>query len=78
MYNFDLSRQLYRYVSIFPGSDLTALTRITGLPRGRVEALLPGMDGAGFLLSEDEHGGLFPYRTLVTSGRRHRRTLAGR
>lgn len=53
---------IYQEVRNYPGERPGFLARLLGLHRSEVTRLLPDMDESGFYLSEDERGGLWPFR----------------
>jgi DNA-binding IclR family transcriptional regulator len=53
---------IYRAVEENPGQRPGALARILGLPRSQVTRSLPTLEEHGYLLSEDERGGLWVFR----------------
>jgi DNA-binding IclR family transcriptional regulator len=53
---------LYDAVDRYPGSRPGALARLLGWVRSQVWRALPAMEENGYLLSEDERGGLWPVR----------------
>ena len=55
---------IYRTVESFPGQRPGFIARLLGLNRSEVTRALPAMEQAGYLLSEDEKGGLWPFNVL--------------
>jgi DNA-binding IclR family transcriptional regulator len=53
---------IYRKVEQHPGKRACFIARLLGLPRSDVTRSLPALEEGGFLLSEDEKGGLWPFR----------------
>jgi DNA-binding IclR family transcriptional regulator len=53
---------IYRKVEQHPGERAGFIARLLGLNRSEVTRALPGMERRGLLLSEDERGGLWPFR----------------
>ena len=53
---------IYRTVDEYPGQRPGFIARILGLPRSQVTRALPAMDREGYLLYEDERGGLWTFR----------------
>ncbi len=49
------------YVNNHPGSKATDIARGLGIPPSSVTRLLPSLQDTGFLLSEDDTGGLWPF-----------------
>ncbi|MFM7173905.1 MAG: winged helix-turn-helix transcriptional regulator [Caldilinea sp.] len=45
-----------------PGISASELARQLGVPTSTVTRRLPSLDEAGILLSEDEKGGLWPFK----------------
>ena len=45
-----------------PGIRPAGLARRLGISRSTVQRRMPSMEEAGYLYSEDEHGGLWPFR----------------
>lgn len=45
-----------------PGIRPAELARRVGVSRSTVQRRLPGMEEAGYLYSEDEQGGLWPFK----------------
>jgi Mn-dependent DtxR family transcriptional regulator len=54
--------RIYRTVEQYPGRRAGFLAWLLGLNRSEVTRALPGMEKRGWLLSEDERGGLWPFR----------------
>jgi Mn-dependent DtxR family transcriptional regulator len=50
------------YVRSHPGSRPADIARELEISRSTVTRALPNLDDAGYLLSEDIHGGLWPFR----------------
>lgn len=59
----DYSRleRVYRLVERRPGQTYWQLAQVMGLRPGIITSLLCTMENHGFLLSEDEKGGLHPF-----------------
>jgi len=53
---------IYRKIEEHPGKRPGFVARILGLNRSEVTRALPAMEKRGFLISEDDRGGLWPYR----------------
>ncbi len=53
---------IYRSVEQHPGKRPGFLAWLLGLNRSEVTRSLPAMEERGYLLSEDERGGLWPFR----------------
>jgi len=47
-----------------PGINPAELARKMGVERSTIQRRLPSMDEAGYLLGEDNDGGLYPFRRL--------------
>ena len=47
-----------------PGIRPAELARRMGVSRSTVQRRLPAMEDAGYLYSEDERGGLWPFRRI--------------
>lgn len=54
--------EIYKMVEENPGQRPGFIARILGLPRSQVIRSLPAMQEDGYLLSEDEKGGLWTFR----------------
>ena len=52
---------IYRKIEEHPGKRPGFVARILGLNRSEVTRALPAMEKRGFLISEDDRGGLWPY-----------------
>ena len=52
---------LYEVIRSYPGERPGALAEEVGLSRSEVMRLLPSMNDSGYLLFEDERGGLWPF-----------------
>ena len=55
---------IYRSVEANPGHRPGWIARVLGLARSEVTRSLPVMDDYGYYLSEDERGGLWPFRKV--------------
>ena len=53
---------IYHSVENNPGRRPAFIARLLGLPRSQVTRTLPAMEEHGYHLSEDERGGLWPFR----------------
>jgi Mn-dependent DtxR family transcriptional regulator len=60
--NQERLEQIYRAIQEYPGKRPGFIARLLGLNRSEVTRALPALDEKGWLLSEDEHGGLWPFR----------------
>jgi hypothetical protein len=58
------ARLIYAVVSLYPGILMIDLSKKIGKSRGHTVSLVKGMDVAGFFLSEDRGGGLYPFRRI--------------
>jgi DNA-binding IclR family transcriptional regulator len=54
--------QINDYVAQHPGIRPTEIARQLDLPRSSVTRALPALEEAGYLLSEDRKGRLWPFR----------------
>ena len=53
---------IYRTIEAHPGKRPGVLANLLGLNRSEVTRALPAMENRGYLVSEDEKGGLWPFR----------------
>ena len=53
--------KIYQTVSEHPGKRPGFIARLLGLHRSEITRRLPAMEEQGYLLSEDEQGGLWPF-----------------
>jgi DNA-binding IclR family transcriptional regulator len=53
---------IYQAVQEHPGRRPGAIARLLRLERSEVFRMLPAMEEHGYLVSEDERGGLWPFR----------------
>lgn len=53
---------IYSSIEENPGNKPGFLARKLNIPRSSVTRSLPNMEDDGYLLSEDEQGGLWPFR----------------
>lgn len=60
--NSDRIETVYRTVERYPGEQPGFIARLLGLNRSEVTRILPRMDDRGYYLSEDERGGLWPFK----------------
>ena len=60
--NQDRLQVIYETVETYPGEKPGFIARLLGLNRSEVTRSLPAMDDHGLYLSEDERGGLWPFR----------------
>ncbi len=54
-------QEMYRTLQQSPGLSPTELARRLQVAPSTVQRRLPNMEEAGYLLSEDQKGGLWPY-----------------
>jgi DNA-binding IclR family transcriptional regulator len=54
--------EIYRTVQNWPGERPGFIARLLGMHRSSVTRILPAMDDRGYILVEDERGGLWPFR----------------
>jgi DNA-binding IclR family transcriptional regulator len=55
-------KSIYNEVKEHPGKKAGFIAHLLGLHRSEVMRSLPALEERGFLLSEDEKGGLWPFR----------------
>ena len=60
--NHDRVEQIYRTIEQHPGKKAGLIARLLGLNRSEVTRSLPTLQDKGLLISEDEKGGLWPFR----------------
>jgi DNA-binding IclR family transcriptional regulator len=53
---------IYRKIEAHPGERPGFLARLLGVNRSEVTRALPALEEKGWLVSEDEHGRLWPFR----------------
>jgi len=53
---------IYNKVKQNPGKKAGWIARLLGLNRSEVTRSLPALEEKGYLLSEDDQGGLWPFR----------------
>jgi DNA-binding IclR family transcriptional regulator len=56
---------IYQAVENHPGERAGAIARLLRLKRSEVTRALPALEEQGYLVSEDERGGLWPFRKIV-------------
>lgn len=61
--NHQRTEQIFRKIEENPGKKAGMIARILGLNRSEVTRSLPTLEDKGLLVSEDEKGGLWPFRT---------------
>jgi DNA-binding MarR family transcriptional regulator len=54
--------RIYREVDQHPGERPGAIAQLLGLNRSEVTRSLPALEEKGLLLSEDDRGGLWPFK----------------
>ena len=54
--------EIYETVEEYPGERPGWIARLLGVERSQVTRSLPAMEERGFYLSEDDKGGLWPFR----------------
>lgn len=60
--NTNRVEQIYRTIEKHPGKKAGFIARLLELNRSEVTRALPSLDEKGLLVSEDDQGGLWPYR----------------
>lgn len=60
--NDEKLKSIYNEVRKNPGRKSGFIARILGINRSEVTRTLPALDKIGLYLSEDEKGGLWPFR----------------
>lgn len=55
-------KKIYEKVEENPGKKAGFIARLLGLNRSEVTRTLPALDDKGWLIYEDEQGGLYPLR----------------
>jgi Mn-dependent DtxR family transcriptional regulator len=58
----DRLEEIYRTIEEEPGKKPGFIARLLGLNRSEVTRALPTLEEKGLLVSEDEKGGLWPFR----------------
>jgi Mn-dependent DtxR family transcriptional regulator len=58
--NHDRLDAIYRKINEHPGKKAGMIAHLLGLNRSEVTRSLPTLDDKGFLVYEDEKGGLYP------------------
>ncbi len=53
---------VYETVRNYPGERAGYIARLLGWQRSEVSRILPALEEKGYLLSEDERGGLWPFK----------------
>jgi Mn-dependent DtxR family transcriptional regulator len=54
--------QIYRKIEEHPGKRAGFLARLLGINRSEVTRALPSLQDKGLLVSEDDKGGLWPFK----------------
>jgi len=62
--NHDQVKQIYRKIEQYPGKRPGFIARLLGINRSEVTRALPSLQDKGLLVSEDDKGGLWPFRKL--------------
>jgi len=60
--NHKRAEQIYRKIEEHPGKKAGLIARLLGLNRSEVTRALPSLQDKGLLISEDDKGGLWPFR----------------
>lgn len=60
--DYDKVEKIYRTIEMNPGKKAGLIARLLGLNRSEVTRSLPTLQDKGLLVSEDEKGGLWPFR----------------
>ncbi len=53
---------IYRKIEAYPGERPGFIARLLGVNRSEVTRALPALEDRGLLVSEDDHGRLWPFR----------------
>ncbi len=67
--NYDRVEEIYRTIQSNPGKRAGLIASLLGLNRSEVTRALPVLEDQGFLVYEDEEGGLYPLRDKNTQNR---------
>jgi Mn-dependent DtxR family transcriptional regulator len=62
--NHQRSEQIYRKIEEHPGKRPGFIARLLGINRSEVTRALPSLQDEDLLISEDDKGGLWPFRKL--------------
>ena len=54
--------QIYRKIEKHPGKKAGFFARLLGIHRSEVTRVLPSLQDKGLLVSEDDKGGLWPFK----------------
>ncbi len=65
MDSFYKARWLYKMIGVFPGETVYRLARLLGISDGQVATTLCSMERHGFLVYEDDDGGLHTFGIVV-------------
>lgn len=60
--NHDRAEQIYRTIEQHPGKKAGFLAHLLGMNRSEVTRTLPALQEKGLLVSEDDRGGLWPFK----------------
>ena len=60
--NHDRAEKIYRTIEEYPGKKPGFIARLLGLNRSEVTRSLPTLEDRGLHLSEDDKGGLWPFK----------------
>ncbi len=60
--NDERAEQIYRTIEAHPGEKAGLIARLLGLNRSEVTRSLPALEDKGLHLSEDDRGGLWPFK----------------
>jgi DNA-binding IclR family transcriptional regulator len=60
--NQERLEEIYRKIEAYPGERPGFLACLLGLNRSEVTRALPALEEKGWLVSEDDHGRLWPFR----------------
>ena len=61
-FNAERMEAIYETVQAYPGERAGAIARLLGVTRSVVNRTMVSMESRGYLLCEDERGGLWPFR----------------
>ena len=64
--NYRRAEQIYRKIEEYPGKRPGFIARLLGLNRSEVTRTLPSLQDKGLLISEDDKGGLWPFKKTRT------------
>jgi len=56
------AQQIYRTIEAHPGKHPGFIARLLGIHRSEVTRALPSLQEKGLLISEDDKGGLWPFK----------------